>query len=129
MDGLDTSFFFAFKEGHDRAVRLYRDITTHGREAAVSTVTVFELLRHGLAGRLDPDFTEAVAESVGVAFQRAGTDEQDVLRRAARIAHGMGLSMADALIVASLEAVGCERLHTADTDFERYDGPIQVVFL
>lgn len=129
MEGLDTGFFFAFKDGHEQAVGLYRDIVEHGREAAVSTVTVFEVLRHGLVGRLDRDFTETVTSSVGVAFERAGTDELDVLRRAARIAHRMGLPMADALIAASLEDVGCERLHTSDTDFERYNGPMQVVFL
>jgi predicted nucleic acid-binding protein len=92
-------------------------------------VTVFELLRHGYVGRLARDFAEKTAGTVGVAFQRAGTDEQDVLRRAARIGHGMGLPMADALIAASLEHVGCDRLHTGDHDFENYEGPIQVVFL
>lgn len=129
MEGLDTSFFFAFKEGHEQAVDLYRDIAVRGREAAVSTVTVFELLRHGLSGRLDRDFADEVAGSVGVAFQRAGIDEQTVLRRAAHIAHGMGLAMADAMIAASLEDVDCERLHTRDRDFDAYDGPIRIVFL
>ena len=129
MDGFDTSFFFAFKDGHENAVGRYRDVTKYGREAAVSTVTVFELLRHGYVGRLDRDFAEETARSVGVAFRRAGTDEYDVLRRAARIAHGMGLPMADSMIAASLEDVDCERLHTDDSDFEDYDGPMQIVFL
>lgn len=128
MDGLDTSFFFAFKEGRKEAIDLYRDITAHGRQAAVSTVTIFELLRHRYAGRLDRDFVEEAVESVGVAFQRAGIDEQQVLRRAARMAHGMGLAMADAMIAASLEHIECERLYTRDHDFEAYDGPMQIVF-
>jgi predicted nucleic acid-binding protein len=129
MDGLDTGFFFAFKNGYSEAVRLYEDLTDGRREVAVSSVTVFELLRHGLVGRLDRDFVEETAESVGTAFTRAGVDAPDVLAHAARIAHGMGLSMADALIAASLEDVGCERLHTSDSDFEAYEGPMQVVFL
>jgi predicted nucleic acid-binding protein len=99
------------------------------RGAAVSTVTVFEVLRHGYVGCLDRTFAEDIARSVGAAFRRAGTDEHDVLRRAARIAHGMGLSMADAMIAASLEQVGCERLHTSDSDFEDYAGPMEVIFL
>lgn len=129
MTGFDTGFFFAFKEGRSEAVRLYRDVMEQGHEAAVSTVTVFETLRHGLQGRLDRDFTEAVADAVGTAFQRAGTDRTEVLHRAARIAHGMRLSMADALIAASLEEVGCERLYTTDSDFEDYDGPMEIIFL
>jgi predicted nucleic acid-binding protein len=64
MDGFDTSFFFAFKDGHENAVGRYRDVTKYGREAAVSTVTVFELLRHGYVGRLDRDFAEETARSV-----------------------------------------------------------------
>ena len=129
MEGFDTSFFFAFKEGHERAIEFYRAVTEQGREAAASTVTVFELLRHGYTGRLDRDFAEEAAADVGVAFQRAGTDEQEVLRRAARITHGMGLPMADALIAASLEHVGCDRLYTRDRDFEDYEGPMQITFL
>lgn len=129
MVGLDTGFFFAYKSGNKRAVRLYRDLLEHGRDAAVSTITVFELLRHGFVGRLDRDFVEAITESIGVAFQRAGVDTEQVLHRAARIAHGMRLAMADALIAASLEAVGCETLYTSDSDFEAYDGPMEIVFL
>lgn len=129
MDGLDTSFFFAFKEGREDAVDLYRDITAKGLQAAVSTVTIFELLCHCNAGRLDRDFVEEAVASVGVAFQQAGIDEQRVLRRAARMAHGMSLAVADAMIAASLEHVECERLYTRDRDFEVYDGPMQIVFL
>ena len=47
----------------------------------------------------------------------------------ARIAHGMGLPMADALIAASLEHIGCDRLVTADTDVEAYEGAMDVAFL
>jgi predicted nucleic acid-binding protein len=41
----------------------------------------------------------------------------------------MGLPMADALIAASLEHIGCDRLVTADTDVEAYEGDLAVVFL
>ena len=129
MIGLDTSFFFAFKEGHEQAVRLYQDITATGREAAVSTVTAFELLRHGLVGRLDRTFAEEVVGAIGIAFQQAGVDEQEAIRRAAHMSHGMGLPMADAMIAASLERMGCTRLYTRDGDFESYDGPMGIVFL
>jgi predicted nucleic acid-binding protein len=129
MDGFDTSFFFSFKAGQDRAVNRYRAIMNGGRDGAASTVTVYELLRHGYQGRLDRTFAEDVAQSIGVAFRRAGTDEYAVTRRAARITHGMGLPMADALIAASLEHVGCDTLHTSDSDFEAYEGDMEVVFL
>ena len=60
---------------------------------------------------------------------RADVDPPDVLVRAVRITHGMGLPMADALIAAFLEHGDCDRVHTSDSDFEDYEGPMGVMFL
>ncbi|MFP4229433.1 MAG: hypothetical protein ACLFTE_11495 [Salinivenus sp.] len=84
MDGFDTSFFFAFTGGHEQAVEQYQHVVESGREGAVSTVTVYELLRQGCQGRLDRTFAEEAARSVGVALFRAGMGDHAVLRRAAR---------------------------------------------
>jgi predicted nucleic acid-binding protein len=129
MEGLDTGFFFDLRAGTSTARDLWRTVTERDDPAAVSSLTLYELSRHGLMGRLDRDFTEAVVERAGVAFEHAGVDPTGVVSRAARIAHGMGLPMADALIAASLEHVGCSRVHTSDSDFEDYEGPMEVVFL
>jgi len=37
--------------------------------------------------------------------------------------------MADALIAASLEHVGCDTLYTSDSDFAAYEGTLQIVLL
>ena len=129
MDGFDTGFFFDLRAGDSRVLKLWRSVTERDAPAAVSSVTLFELTRHGLVGRLDPEYTDAVVERAGVAYEQAAVDPIAVLSRAARIAHGMGLPMADALIAASLERVGCDRVHTSDSDFEGYEGPMEVVFL
>ena len=92
-------------------------------------MTLFELTRHGLVGRLDASFAETIVEQAGVAYEHACVDPTDVLRRGARITHGMGLPMADALIASSLEHVGANTLFTGDSDFEGYEGPMEVVFL
>jgi hypothetical protein len=64
------------------------------------------------------------------AFRWAGTDPYDVLRRAAGISHGMGLHMANALIAAACETSGAEMFYTRNVqDFEKYEGPMDVVFL
>jgi len=129
MDGFDTGFFVDLRAGTPDVQDRWRVVTERDAPAAVSSVTLFELRRHGLVGRLDPEFTDAVVERTGVAFEQAGIDPVDVLSRAARIAQGMGLPMADALIAASLEHVGCDRVHTSDSDFADYEGPMDVVFL
>jgi len=129
MEGFDTGFFFDLRTGETDVQDLWRSVMERDVPAAVSSVTLFELTRHGLLGRLDPEFTTAVVERAGVAFEQADIDPPDVLVRAARITHGMGLPMADALIAASLEHGGCDRVHTSDSDFEDYEGPMDVVFL
>ncbi len=129
MDGLDTGFFFDLRAGTAAAEDLWRTVTERDTPAAVSSITLYEVSRHGLVGRLDRPFAEAVVERAGVAFEQAGVDPTEGLVRAARITHGMGLPMADALIAASLERVGCDRVHTSDSDFEKYEGPMEVVFL
>lgn len=129
MDGFDTGFFFELRAGEPEVRDRWRSVTERDAPAAVSSVTLFELERHGHARRLDPEFTDAVVERTGVAFEQAGIDPVGVLSRAARIAHGMGLPMADALVVASLEHVDCDRVHTSDSDFADYKGPMDVVFL
>jgi predicted nucleic acid-binding protein len=129
MEGFDTGFFFDLRTGETDVQDLWRSVMERDVPAAVSSVTLFELTRHGLLRRLDPEFTTAVVERAGVAFEQADIDPPDVLVRAARITHGMGLPMADALIAASLEHGGCNRVHTSDSDFEDYEGPMGVVFL
>lgn len=129
MEGLDTGFFFDLRAGTPKTQTLWRTVTERGDPAAVSSITLFELSRHGLVGRLDSEFTGAIVERAGIAFTQADVDPVAVLSRAARIAHGMGLPMADALIAASLEEAGCDRVHTSDSDFEAYEGPMEVVFL
>lgn len=129
MQGLDTGFFFDLRAGSSETQTLWRTVTKRDDPAAVSSITLFELTRHGLVGRLDSEFTGAVVDGAGVAFTQAGVDSVDVLSRAARIAHGTGLPMADALIAASLEHAGCDHVHTSDSDFEAYEGPMEVMFL
>ena len=129
MEGFDTGFFFDLRTGETDVQDLWRSVMERDVPAAVSSVTLFELTRHGLLGRLDPEFTTAVVERAGVAFEQASVNPLDVLVRAVRITHGMGLPMADALIAAFLEHGDCDRVHTSDSDFEDYEGPMGVMFL
>lgn len=126
---MDTGFFFAFKNGNDKAVELYNDILEGRQLAAVSSITLFEVRRHALRGRLDREYADDIFHAAGVGFRYAGVDSRKVLNRAARISHGMGLSMADALIAASLERVNCTSIYTKDSDFEAYHGSMEVIFL
>ena len=129
MIGLDTGFFFQLESKDNQAAEVFERIHAGQEIGAVSSVTIYELLKHGLKGSLPQHIVDLVVENAPEAFVTAEINELDVLRRAARVAHGMGLSMADAMIAASLENVGCDKLYTSDSDFAGYNGPMQVIFL
>ncbi len=125
--GLDTGFFYQCALGTPEALRRYDALLQESpAEAAVSSITLFELIRHGYRGAITQRIAEQIVEEIQRAFVVAGVDAPAVLRRAAGLSHGCGLAMAEALIAASLEVVGCTQLVTTDSDFERYEGPMHV---
>ena len=127
MTGLDTGFFFRLVAGIDDVVSLFERIIRNEEDAAVSTVTLYELMRHGLRGSFPRATAEQLVADAAEAFRVAGTDDMAVLWRAASLSNGTGLSMADSLIAASLEHAGCSSIYTTDGDFDRYDGPMGVM--
>ena len=129
MIGLDTGYFFRLAERTNQAIELLDMAREEEQEVVVCTITIYELLRHRMRGSLDPAIVDLVLDN-RAAFSWAGTDTYEVLRRTAGISHGMGLHMADALIAATCEARGAETFYTRNVqDFEKYEGPMDVVFL
>jgi PIN domain nuclease of toxin-antitoxin system len=53
MIGLDTGFFIRFLENNKDAVQTWREII-EGEESCVSCLSIFELSRLSLRGRIDP---------------------------------------------------------------------------
>lgn len=129
MIGLDTGYFFRLAEKTEQSIDLLHTAMEEEREVVVCTISVYELLRHRMRGSLDPTVVDLVLDN-RAAFRWVGTDPYEVLRRAAGISHGMGLHMADALIAAACETRGTETFYTRNVqDFEKYEGPMEVVFL
>lgn len=110
MVGADTGFFFSLREGHPEALRVFEE-----EDVAVSVLTRFELrrlaLRRGIPwAALEP----LLSRSVHVVELTA-----DIADEAAALSHGTGLPALDALILASLVAVGCRTVYTRDEHFLR----------
>lgn len=129
MIGLDTGYFFRLAEKTDQSVELLRTAMEEQREVVFCALAIYELLRHRMRGSLDPTIVDLVLDN-RAAFRWVGTDTYDVLCRGAGISHGMGIHMADALIAAACETRGAETFYTRNvSDFEKYEGPMEVVFL
>lgn len=119
----DTGFFFALMHDPDRTVRgVWTDLRSRDASGIVAGVVCFELRRHALVGRLDAALVNALLDRMGTAFNLVWMDELEDAERAARLCHGEGLSMSDALVLRAALQTKADRLYTNDRDLLRLDG-------
>lgn len=130
--GLDTGFFVRLLQADARAVAAWADVRAGRAVGAVSCITLFELDRLGLRGQVERGPAEALVAALPVTCHvvwLGPEDGADRIRRSVRIGQGNGLAMADAVILTSLLDASATTVYTVDSDFERYDGPVEIVLL
>lgn len=118
--GLDTGFFLRLLEGRAEAVRLWLELLEGDQAAVVSCLSLFELDRLGLKGKIERRAAETAQDAIVAVCEVVWINSLENLREAARIAHGAGIPAVDALILAGLLAAGAERILTTDSDLMRY---------
>ena len=96
-----------------------------------SVICIYELKKLGLTGMVSKDAAFGVAADIPLLCEVVFLDGAafSLIDHAARLSHGNGLSMADALILSSALSREAERLYTVDSDMARYKGDIEVVNL
>ncbi len=100
------------------------------RQAVVSAITLFELLRLGLRGTVPQEYTAVALKSIPGVCEVVWIENLDLLSSAGRLSHGVGLSSSDALILASLIDRECTEIYTVDSDLLRYQAAgVEVVGL
>jgi len=117
MIGLDTGFFLELVNGNDEATRLWKSCLDDQVDFAVSALSLFEVERLGLKGKLRN--VEAVLSAINDVTSVVWPD-QEILSKAARLSHGLGIPAVDSLILASLVSVDCSEIYTTDSHFETY---------
>ncbi len=119
--GLDTGFFIQLIRGHRDCVQLWSALGDSFR-GVVSCITLAEIERLALRGKIELTAAETLRDAIPAVCEIIWIDTPDVLKRAARLSHGAGLSMIDAVILACLLAGGAETVWTTDANFQRYTG-------
>lgn len=117
MIGLDTGFFIELMNGNEEAVNLWRACLDDDVELVVSSLSLFEIERLGLKGKLH--HCEAILdaiESVTLVVWLA----RDILTLAARFSDGPGIPAMDSLILACLVSNDCTDIYTTDAHLEAY---------
>jgi predicted nucleic acid-binding protein len=117
MIGLDTGFFLELVNGNDEAIRLWKSCLDDQVDFAVSALSLFEVERLGLRGKLRN--VEAVLSAINDVTSVVWPD-QEILSKAARLSHGLGIPAVDSLILASLVSVDCSEIYTTDSHLEAY---------
>jgi predicted nucleic acid-binding protein len=117
MNGLDTGFFVRLLEHEYQARDVWDEIVGGKQLAAMGCLTLFEIDRLGLRGRLPQAVARTLVSELPILVRIVWLDDEGgatILNSAARLAHGRGLSMADAVILACLLAVGATKIYTTD---------------
>jgi predicted nucleic acid-binding protein len=117
MIGLDTGFFLELLNGNNEAIRLWESCLDDQVDFAVSALSLFEVERLGLKGKLKN--VEAVLNAINDVTSVVWPD-QEILSKAARLSHGLGIPAVDSLILASLVSVECSEIYTTDSHLEAY---------
>lgn len=126
--GLDTGFFVRLLQAHPTAQAVWGRILSGELSAAISCLSLYELEKLGLRGAIEKTAAETLVEDLPHICSVVWLDGPAILGRAARIAHGHGLAMADAIILASLVEAGATEVYTTDPDLtSRSVGPKVIV--
>jgi predicted nucleic acid-binding protein len=113
MIGLDTGFLIRLLESHPEAVRIWQSLMD-GEDSATSCLTLFELRRLAMAGKVQSEAADAVIEALLGISRIAWLDQADLMERAASLSHGLRLPAMDALILTGLLAAGATDIYTTD---------------
>jgi predicted nucleic acid-binding protein len=119
--GIDTGFFFALREGDRQAIQIFRE-----SEIAISVLTLFELRRLALRKGIPWGDFGAPLEKIAMVAEIS----RDVADPAAIVSYNAGLPAIDAMIIASLQALGCEKIYTRDRHFTNYHSKeVEIILL
>lgn len=129
--GCDTGFFKHFLEGNSRVLEVWNQTRSGEHTLVVSCITLFELQRLGFKGSIPLNKATTLLTNLPTicTIVWLGQDNQALLETAARMAHGNGMSMADALILTSLTLAKAEEVYTTDEDLLRYKSGPKIVKL
>jgi predicted nucleic acid-binding protein len=120
MIGLDTGFFIELLKGNDKVVEIWKNIVDGEIDAAVSSLSIYELKRLSLKGGLTVAAAGQTVEAILAVCRVIWINDCDVLFAAAGLSHGNDIPAVDAIILASLLQAGAQIIYSTDRHLQRF---------
>ncbi len=120
MIGIDTGFIVELILKDKKISDLWVEIINGQQQAAISFISLFELEKMFLKGKLNPNIREIVFDAIKANCSVLMLNDLELAFKAARISHGTGIHASDALILASLIEWGAKKIYTTDEDLLNY---------
>jgi len=128
--GFDTGFFVKLFKGNEIAVKVWKEIEDKNKLAVVSSLTLFELHKLSLKGKIKKNFINDILNGIPLVCEISWLDNTKILSLGANISHGTGIPAVDSLIIAGFVLKNVEKIYTTDSHFERYQKKgIQIIKL
>jgi predicted nucleic acid-binding protein len=117
--GADTGFLIALIQDHPKALDYWRQILRGDSFLVLSVLSANELLtycyRKG-SGDLAKQIIDRLKSLTTVSIEPVTLE---MAEKGAGFRHGLGMSTADAIILATFVLIGCDLILTKDNDFQR----------
>lgn len=125
--GFDTGFFIELLRGHPIAIDVWKELEQPHVSGVISCLTLFELERLSLKGALKEwsRLNQALNAACWVVWLNT-----EIISRAAKLSHGLGMPAMDAVILASMLHEGVESIYTTDSHLKAYKNErVQIINL
>lgn len=120
MIGLDTGFFVKILEGQEMAIQAWKKLIEGDEEAVCSALTLFELERLTLKGKISQEGNATLQEAISGVCKIFWLNDKEIMYTAARMSHGLGMPAVDSIILAGFIREGSRRIYTTDGHFKVY---------
>ncbi len=119
--GLDTGFFVELLKGNDEAVTIWKNLIEGTEERAlVSSVTLFELERLALKGKITKEHHEILSTAIEGICTIGWINARAMLSRGAQLSQSLGIPSLDALILSWFVISDAKVIYTTDQHLEHY---------
>ena len=119
--GLDTGFFIELLKDNVQAKEVWHKLIEGIEESAlVSSLTLFELERLSLKGKLKKEAFDTLSEAIYGICRIGWISDKESLSLAAKLSHGLGMPSVDALILSYFVLGKAGEIYTTDSHFQMY---------